>query len=97
MEPWSVSDQRPGTHHHLVELYEYLIQGDPPGVFDALHVLLLGAGAREGYHFEGLASTVIVRMITRYIADHRSMMPSSGQHPFRLCVFPLLNRFWRDE
>jgi hypothetical protein len=67
------TSREPGTHQHLVELYEYLIQGDPPGVFDALHALLLGAGAREGYHFEDLASTVIVRMITRYIADYRSI------------------------
>jgi hypothetical protein len=63
----------PATHHHLVELYEYLIPGDPSQVFDAVHGLLLGAGAREGYHYESLASTVIVRMITRYIADHRSI------------------------
>jgi len=67
------SSHEPATHHHLVELYEYLIPGDPPEVFDALHALLLGAGAREGYHHESLASTVIVRMITRYIADHRSI------------------------
>lgn len=63
----------PATHHHLVELYEYLIPGDPSHVFDAVYGLLLGAGAREGYHHESLASAVIVSMITRYIADHRSI------------------------
>jgi len=63
----------PSTHHHLVELYEYLIPGDPAGVFDALHTLLLGAAAREGYHHESLASSAIVRVVTRYIADHRSI------------------------
>ena len=66
------ASHEPSTHHHLVELYEHLIPGDPKGVFEALHALLLGAGAREGYHHEGLASTVIVRMVTRYLADHRS-------------------------
>jgi len=65
--------RQPATHHRLVELYEYLIPGDPAGVFDALHALLLGAGAREGYHHESLASTAIVRMVTRYIADYRSV------------------------
>lgn len=69
----------PSTHHHLVELYEYLIPGDPEGVFDALHALLLGAGAREGYHHEGLASAVIVRMVTRYLADHRSIFEDDAR------------------
>ncbi|WP_246176965.1 ATP-binding protein [Parvibaculum sedimenti] len=67
------ASHEPSTHHHLVELYEFLIPGDPAGVFDALHALLTGPAAREGYHHESLAAPVIVRMITRYIADHRSI------------------------
>ncbi|WP_220789992.1 NACHT domain-containing protein [Gluconacetobacter tumulisoli] len=67
------ASHEPSTHHRLVELYEFLIPGDPPAVFDALHVLLTGPAAQEGYHHEGLAAPVIVRMITRYIADHRSI------------------------
>lgn len=69
----------PATHHHLIELYEYLIPGDPSQVFDAVHGLLLGAGARESYHHESFASTVIVRMITRYIADHRSIFEADAR------------------
>lgn len=61
----------PATIHHLIELYEYLIPGDPPGVFDAIHGLLLGPAAREGYHHESLGNTAVVRTIQRYIADHR--------------------------
>ncbi|MDC9823989.1 ATP-binding protein [Devosia sp. ZB163] len=67
------ASHEPSTHHRLVELYEFLIPGDPAGVFDALHALLKGPAAREGYHHEGLAAPVIVRMITRYIADHRAI------------------------
>lgn len=67
------ASHEPSTHHNLVELYEFLIPGDPAGVFDALHALLTGSAAREGYHHEGLAAPVIVRMVTRYIADHRSI------------------------
>ncbi|MCO4053186.1 MAG: ATP-binding protein [Bosea sp.] len=67
------TSHEPSTHHHLVQLYEFLIPGHPAGVFDALHALLTGPAAREGYHHEGLAAPVIVRMITRYIADHRSI------------------------
>lgn len=67
------NSHEPSTHHHLVELYEYLIPADPEGVFAALHYVLTGPAAREDYHYEDLASSVIVRMITRYIADHRSI------------------------
>ncbi|WP_244978787.1 ATP-binding protein [Bradyrhizobium pachyrhizi] len=73
------NSHEPATHHHLVELYEFLIPGDPAKVFDALHALLVGAGAREGYHYEGLAAPVIVRMITRYIADHRSIFEDDAR------------------
>jgi hypothetical protein len=67
------TSHEPSTHHHLVELYEFLIPGDPASVFDSLHLLLTGPAAREGYHHESLAAPVIVRMVTRYIADHRSI------------------------
>lgn len=73
------NSHEPATHHHLVELYEFLIPGDPAKVFDALHALLVGAGAREGYHYEGLAAPVIVRIITRYIADHRSIFEDDAR------------------
>lgn len=73
------NSREPETHHYLIQLYEYLIPGDPAGVFDALHALLLGPGAREGYHYEGLGSTVFVRVVTRYIADHRSIFEDDAR------------------
>ncbi|WP_343615404.1 hypothetical protein [Novosphingobium sp.] len=73
------ASHEPSTHHHLVELYEFLIPGDPAGVFDALHALLTGSAAREGYHHESLAAPVIVRMVTRYIADHRSIFEDDNR------------------
>lgn len=38
-----------------------------------MHAVLLGPAAREGYHHESLANSVVVRTIRRYIADHRSI------------------------
>lgn len=67
------TSHEPSTHHYLVELYEFLIPGNPARVFDLLRALLLGPAAREGYHHESLAAPVIVRMTTLYIADHRSI------------------------
>jgi len=73
------NSHEPETQHRLVELYEFLITGDPVRVFDALHGLLVDAGAREGYHYEGLAAPVIVRIITRYIADYRSIFEDDAR------------------
>ncbi|MAY61548.1 MAG: hypothetical protein CML29_04995 [Rhizobiales bacterium] len=91
------TSHEPSTHHHLVELYEFLIPGDPAGVFDALHALLTGPAAREGYHHEGLAAPVIVRMITRYIADHRSIFEDDTR---RAALVEILRLFsdvgWSD-
>lgn len=92
-----VASHEPSTHHHLVELYEFLIPGDPAGVFDALHALLTGPAAREGYHHESLAAPVIVRMITRYIADHRSIFEDETR---RFALVEILRLFsdvgWPD-
>jgi hypothetical protein len=71
------NSREPSTHHTLVQLYEFLIPGDPEGVFEALYALLSGPAAVEGYHHESLAPPVIVRIITRYIADHRSIFEDS--------------------
>lgn len=63
----------PATLHQLVELYEFLIPGDPVAVFEAIHALLLGRGEEEGYHFERLGQAAVVRIVQRYIADYRSI------------------------
>jgi hypothetical protein len=91
------SSHEPSTHHHLVELYEYLIPGDPAGIFDALHALLLGAAAREGYHHEGMASSVIVRIITRYLADYRSIFEDDARRERLIAILRLFSDIgWSD-
>jgi hypothetical protein len=91
------TSHEPSTHHHLVELYEFLIPGDPAGVFDALHRLLVGPAAREGYHHESLAAPVIVRMITRYIADHRSIFEDDARRAGLVEVLRLFSDVgWSD-
>jgi hypothetical protein len=57
----------------LIELYGHLAAADPANVFDRLSRLLVGPAAEEGYHFESLASDVLVALIRRYLADHRSI------------------------
>jgi hypothetical protein len=91
------ASHEPSTHHHLVELYEFLIPGDPAGIFDALYALLTGSAAHEGYHHESLAAPVIVRIVTRYIADHRSIFEDDTR---RAALVEILRLFsdvgWSD-
>jgi len=63
----------PHTLYHLLELYEFLIPAAPVGVFGAIHGILMTAGRDSGYHVEGQGSAAIVRMVKRYIADHRNV------------------------
>lgn len=65
--------REPATLHHLIELYEYLIPGDPVAVFTAIHAILTEPGAEEGYHFESLGSKAVAKVVRRYIADHRDI------------------------
>jgi hypothetical protein len=73
------SSQEPSTLHHLIELYEYLIPGNPAIVFESVYQILLGRGREEGYHFESLGSTAVVRVVQRYIADHRNIFEDEGR------------------
>ncbi len=69
----------PMALHHLVELYEFLIAARPTQVFDALCAVLLGRGNEEGYHAESLANTSVVRIIRRYVADHRAVFEDTAR------------------
>lgn len=71
--------REPATLHHLIELYEYLIPGDPVAVFGAIHSILFGRGEAEGYHHESLGNTAVVRIVRRYIADHRDIFDDEGR------------------
>jgi hypothetical protein len=73
------SSQEPGTLHHLIELYEYLIPGNSATVFESVYKILLGRGREEGYHFESLGNTAVVRIVQRYIADYRSIFEDEGR------------------
>lgn len=59
--------------YHLIELYEYLADASPEEVFDQIASLLLGPAAADGYQFESLAETALVRLVQTYLADYRSV------------------------
>lgn len=67
------------TLHHLLELYGHLADAAPEAVFDRLVDLLVGPASREGYHFESLGSDALVRLVRRYLADHREVFEDPGR------------------
>ena len=67
------------TIHHLIELYEYVMAAAPEMVFDRVAALLVGSAAREGYQFESLGADVLVRLIRRYLADHRNIFDNQDR------------------
>jgi hypothetical protein len=81
----------PGTLHHLIELYEFLIPGDPVGVFDAVHGILHGAGRNSGYQLEDLGSAAVVKLVTLYIADHRSIFDDESRRARLVAVLRLFS------
>ncbi|GEN11908.1 hypothetical protein SAMN05443572_113198 [Myxococcus fulvus] len=65
------------TVHSLFELLAYLVDGDPPGVFDRIAKVLLGPAAADGYQFEELGLSSLVAMVRRYLADHRPIFDNA--------------------
>ena len=89
--------REPGTLHYLIELYEHLIPGDPVAVFTALHAILTGVGAEEGYHYESLGSTAVVKVVKRYIADHRAIFEDPARRAMLVEILQLFSEVgWTD-
>lgn len=89
--------REPATQHHLIELYEHLIPGDPITVFTAIHAILTGPGAEEGYQFESLGSTAVVKVVRRYIADHRGIFEDPERRAKLVEILQLFSEVgWTD-
>lgn len=63
----------PGTLHHLIDLYRFLIPAHPASILEELHRILLGRGAQTQYQFESLAIDLVVTIVQRYLADYRAL------------------------
>ncbi len=89
--------REPATLHYLIELYEHLMPGDPIAVFTAIHAILTGVGAEEGYHYESLGSTAVVQVVKRYIADHRGIFDDPKRRAMLVEILQLFSEVgWTD-
>jgi hypothetical protein len=61
------------TVYYLIQLLEHLIEADPAGVFDPIALAVQKGGRDGGYQFETLAADLMVRLIGRYLADHKEV------------------------
>ncbi|HEX5754421.1 MAG TPA: hypothetical protein VFZ09_50020 [Archangium sp.] len=79
------------TVHNLLELLAYLVDGDPPGVFDRVAKLLLGPAAADGYQFEALGLDSLVKLIRLYLADYREIFEDAARRQTLVAVLELFS------
>lgn len=63
----------PHTVYYLIQLLENLVEADPAGVFDLVAAAVLQGGQETGYQFEYLASDLMVKLVGRFLADHKEI------------------------
>jgi hypothetical protein len=63
----------PHTVYYLIQLLESLVEADPAGVFDLIATAVLQGGQETGYQFEHLAADLMVKLVGRYLADHKEI------------------------
>ena len=80
----------PRLSHHLLEALEVLVPVDPGGVFCRIARVIRG-GRKGGYEYDSLAERVIVRIVDRYLADHRDLF--RGDEAARRHLIGILDAF----
>ncbi|MFD1703432.1 hypothetical protein ACFSCV_10490 [Methylopila henanensis] len=63
----------PHTVYYLIQLLENMVEADPAGVFDLIAAAVLQGGQETGYQFEHLASDLMVKLVGRFLADHKEI------------------------
>jgi hypothetical protein len=80
----------PHATHHLIAMLEGCIRFDPIGVFQ-----LVGQAVRSssawGYQFEPMGEELIIRIVKRYVTDHREIFRDS--HELEATLADLLDVF----
>ncbi|MGE0713878.1 MAG: hypothetical protein AB7P02_00425 [Alphaproteobacteria bacterium] len=80
----------PRTIYYLIQLLEHLVEADPPGVFDLIAFAVLRGGKQSGYQFEGLAADLTVKLVGRYLADHKEVFDDAQR---RIALVDTLETF----
>ena len=62
----------PQLSHRLMESLEVFVPLDPRGVYGHVARVVLG-GRKGGYEYDTMAEDVLIRIVRRYLADHREI------------------------
>lgn len=81
----------PRTAHHLLSVYEHCLAAAPEAVFDRIAALLLGPAREDGYQFEHMGSDTLVRLVRRYLADHRPIFADADRRKSLVDVLELFS------
>jgi AAA domain len=68
----------PSTTHHVLEALEAFLPFDPRGVFLRI-ATSIKAGTAGGYQSDSLAIALVVRLIERYLAEHRTLLQQDDE------------------
>ena len=77
--------------HQLIELLSYLVEGDPPRVFERIAKLLLGPAAEDSYQFESLGLDSLVKLVRLYLADYREIFDDTARRRTLVSVLELFS------
>lgn len=79
----------PHTIKYLLEIYEHLLDADPPSFFARIAVFLTGPAAAEFYESEQLAAGDLVTFVRHMLADHRALFDDPEQRDHLVAMLDL--------
>lgn len=80
----------PSIAHYLLQTLESFVSFDPRKVFLSIGTIVRAA-VGGGYQFEQMAAELVVRLVERYLAEHREMLQESPE--CRQVLVELLDTF----
>lgn len=68
----------PRLAHHILEVLEQMLPFDPVGVFAHI-AATVRAASQAGYQYDHMGEDLLVRLVERYLADHRAVFQEDEQ------------------
>jgi hypothetical protein len=69
----------PHTMYELVQLFDFLLPGNPEACFDLFAHALTTSGRMQGFQLESLGVDVLVRVVSRCLADYEYIFRDEGR------------------
>jgi hypothetical protein len=87
----------PHTIYYLLQLLDFLLDTDPPRVFDISVHALLNGGRLNGYQYESMGSELLVSMVGECLADYREIFDDQNRRQLLIeCLETFLAAGWPE-